>query len=367
MAADVGEQVAIPARRPAQPADVPILASKITAPAVPDWAVRRPRVTKLIAEGARWCPLTVLTGPPGAGKTMALALWAAAERGAIAWISLDDYDNRPGVFWSYVVAALGRSGVAAPQAVSAAGCGRAADHAFLLRLASALAAQDPPVTLVIDDLHLLTDPAVHSELDFVLRNVGPGLRLVVSSRADPLLPLHRYRLARELAEIRASDLAFTVAEAGLLLAQHGSTLSADSLERLTRRTEGWAAGLRLAAISLGAHPRPGQFVTELITDDSALTGYLVDEVLSAVPPEVRDLLLSTSILERVNAEIASELTGSEQAGAPGVRGAGERVCPADRVRVVPLPHAVRRGAPAQAEARVSGPGGRFAPAGGPVV
>ena len=112
----------------------------------------------------------------------------------------------------------------------------------LLRLASALAAQDPPVTLVIDDLHLLTDPAVHSELHFVLWNAGPGLRLVVSSRADPLLPLHRYRLAGELAEIRASDLAFTVAEAGLLLAQHGSTLSADSLERLTRRTEGWAAG-----------------------------------------------------------------------------------------------------------------------------
>ena len=160
MAADVAEQVAIPARRPAASAGVPILASKITAPAVPDWAVPRPRVTKLIAEGARWCPLTVLTGPPGAGKTMALALWAAAEPGPIAWVSLDDYDNRPGVFWSYVVAALGRSGVAAPQAVSAAAWGRAADHAFLLRLASALAAQDPPVTLVIDDLHLLTDPAV---------------------------------------------------------------------------------------------------------------------------------------------------------------------------------------------------------------
>ena len=314
MTTDVAEPVTTPARRPAAVAGVPILASKITAPAVPGWAVPRPRVTKLIAEGARWCPLTVLTGPPGAGKTTALALWAAAERGAIAWISLDDYDNRPGVFWSYAVTALGRSGVAAPKAVSATAWGRAAGHAFLLRLASALAAQNPPVTLVIDNLHVLTHPAVHGELDFVLRNVGPGLRLVVSSRADPLLPLHRYRLADELAEIRASDLAFSTAEAGLLLAQHGSTLSADSLERLTRRTEGWAAGLRLAAISLGAHPRPGQFVNELITDDSALTGYLVEEVLSTVPPEVRDLLLSTSILERVNAEAASELTGSEYAG-----------------------------------------------------
>ena len=102
-----------------------------------------------------------------------------------------------------------------------------------------------------------------------------GLRLVVSARMDPLLPLHRYRLAGELTEIRASDLAFTVAEAGLLLARHGCTLTADSLECLTRRTEGWAAGLRLAAISMGTHPDPDQFVTELITEDSAVTGYLV--------------------------------------------------------------------------------------------
>ena len=132
---------------------------------------------------------------------------------------------------------------------------------------------------------------------------------------DPLLPLHRYRLAGELTEIRASDLAFTIAEAGLLLARHGSTLSADSLECLTRRTEGWAAGLRLAAISMDTHPDPDQFVKELITEDSALTGYLVEEVLNAQPPEVREVLLSTSILEQVSAEAASELTGNEQAGA----------------------------------------------------
>jgi LuxR family transcriptional regulator, maltose regulon positive regulatory protein len=314
MAPDVAESVTTPAGRPAAAAGIPILVSKVTVPGVPDWAVQRPRVTKLIAEGARLCPLTVLTGPPGAGKTMALALWAAAEPGPVAWVSLDDYDNRPGVFWSYVVAALRRSGVAVPKALPAAARGRAADHAFLLRLASALAAQDPPVTLVADDLHVLTDPPVRSELDFVLRNAGPGLRLIVSSRMDPLLPLHRYRVAGELAEIRASDLAFSTAEAGLLLAQHGGTLSADALECLVRRTEGWAAGLRLAAISMDAHPDPDQFVTELITEDSALTGYLVEEVLSTQSPEVKDVLLSTSIMERVSAESASELTGSEQAG-----------------------------------------------------
>src|SRR5499427_8108565 len=187
MATYAAGQVAAPASRPAASTGIPILASKITVPGVPDWTVPRPRISKLIAEGTRWCPLTVVTGPPGAGKTMALALWTADERGAVAWVSLDEYDNRPEVFWSYVVAALTRSGVAVPKALPAAARGRAADHAFLLRLAATLAAHDSPVTLILDDLHLLTDPMVLDGLDFVLRNAGSGLRLAVASRMDPQL------------------------------------------------------------------------------------------------------------------------------------------------------------------------------------
>ena len=311
MATHVAGQVSTRGGRSAS-AEAPILAAKITVPHVPDWAVQRPRITKLVAEGTRWCPLTVVTGPPGAGKTMALALWAAAETGTVAWVYLDEFDNRPGVFWSYVVAALRRVGVAVPKALRAVPQD-AADDGFLLRLTAALAAQDPPVTLVLDDLHLLTEPEVLKGLEFVLRNVGPGLRLVVASRMDPLLPLHRYRLAGQLTEIRADDLAFSVDEAGALLAQHGGMLTPDSLESLTQRTEGWAAGLRLAAISLGTHPDPGQFVKELIAEDSALIGYLVDEVLDVQPPEIRDVLLSTSILEHVSADAAVDLTGNEQA------------------------------------------------------
>ena len=313
MAAQVPSQASTRGRRSAVSGSDPILTSKITAPNVPDWAVPRPRITRLIAEGARWCPLTVLTGPPGAGKTMALALWAAAEPGAVAWVGLDEFDNRPGVFWSYVVAALRQSGVAIPKALRATPQGRQGEDGFLLRLTAALAAQDPPVTLVLDDLHLLTDPGALKGLEFVLRNVGPGLRLLVASRMDPLLPLHRYRLAGQLTEIRASDLAFSLDEAGLLLDQHGGLLTADALESLNRRTEGWAAGLRLAAISLGTHPDPDLFVKELIAEDSAMTCYLVDEVLNVQPPEVREVLLSTSILEHVSAEAAVELTGDEQA------------------------------------------------------
>jgi LuxR family maltose regulon positive regulatory protein len=295
------------------PAGHPVLASKITVPAVPEWAVPRPRVTKLIADGTRWCPLTVLTGPAGAGKTMALAWWAAAEPGPVGWVTVDSYDRRPGLFWSYVVAALRRSGVDMPSGLSATSRERAGDEGFLLQLAAVLAAQNPPVTLVLDDLHLLAEPGMLKGLDFVLRNVGPGLRLVVASRIDPLLSLHRWRLAGQLTEVRSGDLAFNTAEASLLLARHDITLPPDLVERLTQRTEGWAAGLRLAALSMDARPDPGQFVQELALENSSLTDYLMTEVLNTQPPQVRDMLLCTSILEQVSAEAATELAGDEQA------------------------------------------------------
>ena len=313
MTTEVAEPAAARGPRLAVSASDPVLVSKITVPGVPGWAVPRPRITRLIAEGAGWCPLTVITGPPGAGKTVALALWAAAEARPVAWVGLDGYDNQPGVFWSHVLAALRRCSVAVPKAPPAAVRGRAGDHGLLSGLASALAAADPPVILVLDDLHLLANPKVLDGLDYVLRNTGPGLRLVVSSRMDPLLPLHRYRLAGQLAEIRAGDLALSIGETGAVLAQHGVTLPVGALERLTQRTEGWAAGIRLAALSMSTHPDPDQFVQELAAEDSAVTSYLVEEILNTQPPKVRDLLLSTSILEQVSADAAREL-GHEQAG-----------------------------------------------------
>src|SRR5215468_2732787 len=120
MAVQAAAQTVTSSRRPTGSHGVPILVSKITMPNVPGWILQRPRVTTLIAQGTRWCPLAIVTGPPGTGKTMALALWAAADPGPVAWVSLDDYDNQPEVFWSYVVAALRRSGVAVPKTPSAA-------------------------------------------------------------------------------------------------------------------------------------------------------------------------------------------------------------------------------------------------------
>ena len=294
-------------------ADDPVLMSKVVVPELPGWAVTRPRIEELIAKGARG-PLTSVTGPPGAGKTMAIASWAATSTYpcVLAWVTLDDYDNKPRVFWSYVVAALRRAGILVPRVLPGP-TREAVEHPFLVRLASVLAVQDPPVVLVLDDLHLVKDPGTLDALDYVQRNAYPGLHLVVASRVDPLLPLHRYRLTGELTEIRADDLAFNVEESGLLLAHQGITLSEAAIEGLTGRTEGWVAGIRLAALSLHGHPDPEQFVKELESEDSAITGYLVDEVLNAQPPPVRDMLLRTSILACVNADLASELAGAPSA------------------------------------------------------
>ena len=302
-------------RRQAARADDLVLASKLTPPRIPGWVVPRKRIERRIADGVRG-PLTVVTGPPGAGKTIAVASWAPAGSGLgpLAWVTLDEYDNRQKVFWSYVLAGLQRAGVPVPRALCAAARSGATDLGFILRLASVIVAQRSPVLLVLDDLHLVTEPRCLNGLARLLRNARPCLRVVAASRSDPLLPLHRYRLAGELTEIRAHELACTVDEAAMLMAHHGIALPSDSLEFLTQRAEGWMAALRLAAISMRDDPNPEQFVKELVAEDSPVASYLVEEVLNAQPAEVRNLLLKTSILDRVSAGIATELAGDDAAG-----------------------------------------------------
>jgi LuxR family maltose regulon positive regulatory protein len=291
----------------------PLLRSKIIVPGLPAWTVPRPRLEARIAEGTHG-PLTSVTGPPGAGKTITIASWAAHYGpGPAAWVTLDEFDNKPGVFWPYVVAALRQAGVTVPRASYALARGKATGHVFLLQLAAALSVHDPPVVLVLDDLHAITDPATLGGLAYVMRNARPGLRLVVASRPDPPLPLHQYRLTGELTEIRAGDLAFSVPESALLMAQHGITLPAASLKFITECNEGWAAGLRMAAISMEGHRDPGQVMKNIIAADGAVSEYLMEEVLGSRPRDVRDLLVSTSILDRVNPDIAQELAGSRHA------------------------------------------------------
>jgi LuxR family transcriptional regulator, maltose regulon positive regulatory protein len=287
-----------------------VLLSKITPPACKEWVIRRSRIEERIAAG----PLTVVTGPPGAGKTTAVASWLAVARDPVAWVTLDRYDSRPDVFWSTVVAALRGAGVKFRRALPVSGRTGRADHAFLLRLAVELVTRDPPVTLVLDDFHRIAARGLDDDLQYLITNTQPGLRVVVCSRVDPALSLHQYRLAGELTEIRADELAFSVHEAKLLLSQHGVALPDEPLERLTELNEGWAAGLRMAALLLQEEPDPEQFVKNFAAKDSAIADYLIEEVLKNQPARYRELLLKTSILDQVSADMAVEMTGDERAG-----------------------------------------------------
>ena len=289
-----------------------LLASKLVVP-VPTWLpVPRPRLHALLDQGTHG-PLTLLAAPPGAGKTMLVASWAAGRHapGPVAWVTADPGDADPDRFWAHVLAALQATGALPARGVLSGlrGLPGGADDRFLAVLVNGLAELRSPVVLVVDDLHEAGGRAVPAGLQFLLRHGPPQLRLVIASRADVAVSLHRLRLAGQLTEIRAADLAFTPAEADELLAGLGVSLLEADLERLWRRTEGWAAGLRLAALSLRGHPDPGRFVAEFAGDDHAVAGYLVEEVLACQPPEVQEFLLRTCMADRLSGELADALTG----------------------------------------------------------
>jgi LuxR family transcriptional regulator, maltose regulon positive regulatory protein len=279
---------------------------------VPRWQpVARQRLLGLLDKGAKG-PLTLLAAPAGYGKTLLLTSWAtgAGPPGPVAWVRIGPGDQHPPQFWSQVLAAL-RGSDAVAQDGLLAGLEPQAEigDGFLRAVVGGLLELDRPVVLILDDLHEAAGPEVTGQLRFLLRHAPSQLRLVVASRADPPLALHRLRVDGQLTELREADLAFSLEEAAVLLADHGVELSGTELETLWRRTEGWAAGLRLAALSLREHPQPGRFVADLAGDDRAIAGYLVEEVLAAQPPELRSFLLRTCVADRLCGDLADALTG----------------------------------------------------------
>ncbi|MGI5398022.1 LuxR C-terminal-related transcriptional regulator [Streptomyces sp. CA-135486] len=300
----------------AQPAPTghPLLATKFSVPATPGTFVRRKRLLDRLTDGTAG-PLTLITGPAGAGKTLLAASWAvgAPAPHPVVWLTLEDEDSAPGVFWTYVLEAFRHHRVTLPDDLGSPARADSVDHSLLVRLASALARLPQPVVLVLDGLDQVPGREVASGLDFVLNHVGPQLRLVLISRIDPLLPLHRYRAEDRIREIRSADLAFTRHETATLLRRHGLASPAETVDALTRRSEGWAAGLRLCALAMQRADDPTGFARSFALSQSAVADYLLAEVVEAQPAATQDLLMRTSILNRVHPQLANVLTGREDA------------------------------------------------------
>ncbi len=256
-------------------------------------------------------PCVLIAAPAGWGKTLLACSWLGSGDvdGGAAWISLSPTENDLRGFWTSVAAALVPTvGDRAADSLRRAVAGDDLEQAPG-QLAKALTAAGTPVVLVLDNLHEVTDLDVHDSLLRLVQRPPHGLRLVVTTRRDPPWPLHRLRLAGALSEIRASDLAFRTDETRILLDMLGIDLDAAHLGRLVERTEGWAAGLRLAALELQGTPDPTGFVDAFSGDDHAVAAYLLDEVIDRLAPELLKFLVQVSVLDVVCASLADALTG----------------------------------------------------------
>src|SRR3954447_26184008 len=260
--------------------------------------------------------VTVISAPAGSGKTSLLRAWAdrAADSRRVAFVSVGRDEHSAERFWSSVLDAVRGPTRSSDPDTSPATASLEGDQ-LPDRVASEIAAQAEPRVLIIDDLHELKSADALTQLERLLGMLPSFARVVLSSRRDPPLRLHRLRLAGELAELRAGDLRFTERETLELLAASEIALSAAGAVALHQHTEGWAAALRLAVISLGGHPDPERFVAEFSGTDRAIGEFLMAEMLERQPIEVQSMLLRTSLVDRVNGELADLLSaraGSEQ-------------------------------------------------------
>ncbi|MDH6290587.1 LuxR C-terminal-related transcriptional regulator [Rhodococcus opacus] len=294
-------------RRPAYSGD-PLLAARFAVPAAPKILVRRPALLDRLTAGTGG-PVTLVAGPAGAGKTVLAAQWAREHTTLPppVWLTVEPGDA-PGLFWAYVLEALHRGGVL-PVEVGRPARAEQVDHSLLVRLADALAASRQPAILVLDQFDAVSAPEIAAGLHFVVTHAAGVLRLVLTTRTEPLLPLHRYRAHGDITEIRNADLMFTPAEVELLLRSHGLEISRAGVALLAERTAGWAAGLRLSALAMQRSADPEAFIGAFAADRTTIADYLLSEVLATQPPAAQELLLCACITDRIHPELADLLTG----------------------------------------------------------
>ena len=309
-----------------------LLSTKLQGPSVRSGLVPRDRLVAalIVASGAK---LTLISAPAGSGKSTLLGEWSESpdERRPFAWLSLDASDNDPVRFYEGVIAAMRRvvPGIG-EQALGALAGPASLTDVTLPSLINELAGHGQPLVLVLDDFHLVINATIHGSLDFLLEHLPESLHLAIASRGEPALALGRLRVRRELVEITASELRFTDEEATSLLNElRGLDLEQDDIAQLQERTEGWAAGLELAALSLSGREDPSAFISSFAGDDRPIVDYLGFEVLDGLPVPTRSFLLRTSVLDRLSGALCDAVLGEH--------GAATRLAELERVNQFLIP------------------------------
>jgi LuxR family maltose regulon positive regulatory protein len=292
---------------------MPVLATKLFVPLPRPKSVARPRLTTKLAEGLRaGRKVTLVTAPAGFGKTTLLSEWIAAALNQepnlrVAWLSLEAGDNDPARFLTYLSAALSR---ADPEVGSVDLSPQQPIDEALAALINEVAQSGHKILLVLDDFQSIDDTSIRDSIVFLIDHLPETLHLAIASRSDPLLPAARLRARGELTELRASDLRFSPDEASAFLnSVMGLTLSSGDVAALETRTEGWIAGLQLAALSLQERTDVSGFISAFTGSNRFVIDYLIEEVLEGAPADVREFLVETAILERLSGPLCDAVTG----------------------------------------------------------
>lgn len=291
-----------------------VTATKISPPRPPSRYLRRARlIDHLDASVDAGRSVVLISAPAGAGKSTLLNGWLDGRSGHVGWLQIDEGDDDPSRFWAYVAAAIGDSVPHLADVVGAAlGDGLDAVVDAIVNEIDAVAAD---VALVIDDYHLISNPDVHRTVERLIALRPPNLVVVLSTRFDPPFRLGRLRVRDQLTEIRSADLRFDRAEAAWLLDAEAAGLDAGSVERLAERTEGWAAGLVLASLSMRDGADVAAFVDSFHGDDQLVADYLSEEFLDSISEEERQRLLDASVLERLSGPLLDDVCGSTDGAA----------------------------------------------------
>jgi LuxR family maltose regulon positive regulatory protein len=288
-----------------------ILATKLYIPAPPPKIVIRPRLLGRLNEGLHR-KLTIISAPAGFGKTTLVSEWVASYERSTAWLSLDENDNDPARFLIYLISAL--QNISPNLGAGILDILQSPQPPFIESILTALLNEIATITgdfiLVLDDYHLVDEKSIDEVLTFLVDHLPPQMHLVITTREDPSLPIPRLRTRGQLIELRAADLRFTPSEAAEFLNQvMGLNLSTDEVGALEDRTEGWIAGLQLAALSMKGQQDVHGFIQAFAGDHRYIVDYLVEEVLQRQPEAVRSFLLQTSILDRLSGPLCDAVTG----------------------------------------------------------